>query len=61
MLIKEDAVIPTKWPLGRVVQIHPGNDKLVRVATVKTAKGTYKRPVSKLAILIPRDHDSFEA
>ncbi len=37
----------TMWPLARVVQVHPGKDKLVRVATVQTAKDTYKRPVSK--------------
>ena len=39
---------PLKWPLGRVVDIHPGTDGQVRVATVRTATGTYKRPVIKL-------------
>ena len=55
VLLKEDAAIPTKWPLGRVIEVHPGTDKLVRVATIRTSKGTYKRPISKLAVLVPRN------
>ncbi|KAH0820527.1 hypothetical protein GEV33_002264 [Tenebrio molitor] len=38
VLIKEDNVAPLHWPLGRVVQIHPGHDGVVRVVSVKTAK-----------------------
>lgn len=33
VLLKEDSLVPTKWPLGRVTQVHPGKDRLVRVAT----------------------------
>ena len=46
---------PTNWPLARVIQTHPGRDNLVRVVTVKTANGVYKRPVNKMAILVPAD------
>ena len=53
VVLREDGTIPTNWPLARVIQIHPGKDDLVRVVTVKTANGIYKRPVSKIAILIP--------
>lgn len=42
---------PTYWPLGRVIEIHPGNDGLIRVATVKTSNGVLKRPITKLALL----------
>ena len=55
VLLKEDMLIPTKWPLGRVTQVHPGKDQLVRVATVRTEKGSYKRPVTKLALLLPQE------
>ena len=55
VLLKEDKVISNKWPLGRVTQVYPGTDKLVRVATIRTSKGTYKRPVTKLAVLVPHD------
>ena len=50
-LRKED-LFPTKWPLARVVAVHPGKDGLVRVITVKTAKGTYKRPVTKVTLVL---------
>ena len=42
VLLQEDNLIPTKWPLARVVHVHVGKDKLVRVATVKTITGIYK-------------------
>jgi hypothetical protein len=40
------------WPLGRIVNLYPGKDGQVRVADIKTIRGTYRRPVSKL---IPLD------
>ena len=55
VVLQEGGTVPTKWPLGRVVQTHPGQDNLVRVVTLKTAQGTYKRPVSKIAVLLPVD------
>ena len=51
IVLQEDNLVPTKWPL--VVKAHVGNDKLVRVVTVKTSNGTYKRPVTKIAVLLP--------
>ena len=51
----EGGLVPTKWPLARVVLVHPGRGGLVRVATVRTTKGTYKRPVIKLALILPID------
>ena len=43
---------PTKWPLEKVIDVHPGKDGGVRVVTVKTAKGIYKRPVVKMVPLV---------
>jgi hypothetical protein len=52
VLIKEDNVVPLHWPLGRVVQVHPGHDGVVRVVSVKTAKGAVvSRSVKKLCVL----------
>lgn len=34
-----------KWSLGRVIQVYPGEDGLVRNVQVKTATGTYVRPI----------------
>ncbi|GFV52827.1 integrase catalytic domain-containing protein [Trichonephila clavipes] len=47
VLIKEEGP-PGTWPMARVLQVHPGNDGLVRVATVKTQDSVFKRPVQKL-------------
>ena len=51
VVLQEDNLVPTKWPLARVVKVHAGNDELVRVVTVKTSNGTYKRPTTKIALL----------
>lgn len=55
VLIKEDNVPPMKWCTGRVVELHPGKDGLVRVVTLKTAGGNFKRPVVKLSLLLGSD------
>ena len=46
VLIKED-VKRGQWKLGRVVEIHPGEDGVVRVVNC-TSKGTYQRPAMKV-------------
>lgn len=56
VLIIEDNMPPARWALGRVIEVHPGDDGRVRVATVRTTNSTYKRPVVKLAKL-PIDED----
>ena len=55
VLLQEDTFVPNKWPLGRVVELHPGKDGIVRVVTVRTASSVYKRPIVKLALLLPTD------
>ena len=51
VLIKEDNLPPLEWARGRVTALHPGQDKFVGVATVKTNNGIFQRAVSKLAPL----------
>ena len=53
VILHEDNLVPTKWPLAKVIKVHTGKDGLVRVATVKTTTGTYKRPTTKIALLLP--------
>ena len=55
VVLQEHNLIPTRWPLARVIEVQPGNDGLVRVVTIKTSTGVYKRPVTKLAVLLPQD------
>lgn len=51
VLIKHENKTPLNWTLGRVVELHPGSDGNVRVVTVKTATGFFRRPVVKLCPL----------
>lgn len=51
VLINDERYPPTKWPLARVVELHPGKDGLVRVVTLRTAVSTLKRPITKICML----------
>ena len=53
VVLRENGMVPTRWPIAKVIETHAGRDKLVRVVTVKTSTGTYTRPVNKLALLLP--------
>lgn len=39
------------WPVGRVIQVMPGSDGVVRNVIIKTGTGEYVRPVAKLCLL----------
>ncbi|XP_055701634.1 uncharacterized protein LOC129800889 [Phlebotomus papatasi] len=49
--IYEDNAPPLSWPLGRIIETHPGQDGRVRVVTVQTPRGVYKRSIHKLSKL----------
>lgn len=51
VIVKESNSPPFKWPLARVVAVHPGSDSCVRVVTLRTPNGELKRPVNKLCFL----------
>ena len=51
-MLREDNVVPAKWPIGRVIEVYPGQDGLVRVVSVQTSSGTYRRPIVKVALLL---------
>nr|XP_012135784.1 PREDICTED: uncharacterized protein LOC105661897 [Megachile rotundata] len=51
VIIKEHNAPSMKWPLGRILHVHPGDDGIVRVVTVKTGSGTYKRSTTRLCPL----------
>jgi hypothetical protein len=51
VLLTDERSPPSKWPLARVTQRHPGTDNLTRVVTLKTATTQLTRPITKLAIL----------
>lgn len=48
VLIEDSQSPPMQWPVGRVVELFPGVDEVVRVVSVRTPRGVFKRPVVKL-------------
>ena len=56
MLLHEDNLVLTKWPMGRIVDVHPGKDGFVRIVPVQTSNGTYKRLITKIALLLPKEN-----
>jgi hypothetical protein len=51
VVIHEDNTPPFKWPLGLIVDVHPGKDGIVRVISVKMGDKVFKRPVTKVLLL----------
>ncbi|XP_020296284.1 uncharacterized protein LOC109861165 [Pseudomyrmex gracilis] len=51
VLVKQQNLAPLQWTLGRIQEVHPGPDGVARSATVKTAKGVFVRPLSRIAVL----------
>ena len=51
VVLTDERSPPSKWPLVRVTQLHPGTDKLTRVVMLKTATTQLTRSIAKLAIL----------
>ncbi|GFV97774.1 integrase catalytic domain-containing protein [Trichonephila clavipes] len=52
---------PLDWPMGRILEVFPGSDGLVRVVNVKTSTVILKRAITKVVPLpIPVDPASVE-
>ncbi|GFR21407.1 DUF1758 domain-containing protein [Trichonephila clavata] len=51
VIIKKDNIPPATWPLGKIIETHPGKDGVVRVVTPKTVKGLFKRLIFQLCKL----------
>ena len=56
VIIKEDNIPSSRWPLARVVEVYPGKDGTVRVVSLYTGKGTkVTRPVTGICVLPKQD------
>jgi hypothetical protein len=51
VIVKEPNVPPLRWRMARVQEVFPGADGVVRVVRLRTATGTFKRPVVKIVKL----------
>lgn len=55
VMLHVDKIPSLQWPIGKVVKVYPGKDGLVRVVDVETPDGTYKRAITKIAVLPTQD------
>ena len=51
MLVISPETSRDNWPLGRVLEVFPGQDGHVRVVKLQVGQGTLIRPVNKLCPL----------
>lgn len=54
VLIKDGILSPMNWIIGLIPEVASGNG-MVRVATVKTSNGVFKKPATRLCLL-PINH-----
>lgn len=57
VVVKEDNMITSHWPIARIESTCVGSDGLVQVVTLKTKDKIYKRPVTKIALLLPCERE----
>ncbi|XP_058822232.1 uncharacterized protein LOC131683878 [Topomyia yanbarensis] len=51
VVVMDEQLVPIKWPLARIIAVHPGLDKLIRVVDLRTARGIIRRPITKICLL----------
>ncbi|XP_055588802.1 uncharacterized protein LOC129741122 [Uranotaenia lowii] len=51
VIICDDNKQPIHWRMGRIVKVHPGEDGVIRVVTIRTANGLLTRPIERVCIL----------
>ncbi|XP_054711001.1 uncharacterized protein LOC129220596 [Uloborus diversus] len=51
VLVHRENAAPLEWTLGRIVELFPGTDGSVRVVTVYTKYGHFKRGINKVYLL----------
>lgn len=51
VLLVDSNLPPARWCLGRVEEIYPGKDNMVRVVSVKTIKGLTRRAITQICPL----------
>ncbi len=60
VLVKDESLRSRSWPLAVIHKLHPGDDGISRVATIRCRGKTYLRPVNRLVCLVT-DADEAES
>lgn len=61
VVVSDDNIPPSRWPLGRVTALYPAKDGLVRVVDVKMRNTIKKRPIHRLGILPIIDNEKLNS
>ena len=51
VLVSSEHTHRSKWPLGRIIDVYPGKDNVVRIAKVRTPNNELIRSCAKLCLL----------
>jgi len=59
VILRNENLPPLKWKLGRIKELYPGSDNVVRVVMVRIKDGCLKRSITKLCKLpvLPEDYE----
>nr|CAI5865611.1 unnamed protein product [Callosobruchus analis] len=55
VVLKDENTAPQFWRLGRIQNLHPGSDGVVRVLSIKTVNGIVTRAIQRVCLL-PIEH-----
>lgn len=56
VILKEANLPPLQWAIGRITEVHPGSDDIVRVVSVQTINGQFKRSARNVCPLPINDN-----
>ncbi|XP_059056144.1 uncharacterized protein LOC131850012 [Achroia grisella] len=51
VIVKDENLPPGKWSLARIIDVHPGDDGLIRVVSLRCRNSVIKRPLIKICRL----------
>lgn len=54
VIMKEENLPPSRWRIGRIIDVFKAADGCVRSVRVRTETGDYNRPIAKLGVLFPQ-------
>lgn len=57
VVVSEDNLPPSRWPIGKIIAVYPGKDELIRTVAVLCRGKELKRPIHRLGILPILDND----